>query len=622
MALPPLALVFATIERPQTVQRLVRSIRRYCPDLPVYAADQSRQVEAMRAFYAANNVTLIRMPYDAGVAASRNRLAQSVAEDFFVLCDDDFVLGPRTGFHDALQIMQRRPEIGVVGGRLYDFDGKEQWLRNWEIFLEYDAAHRILFSVPIYKVAPRVGEVGRVRYYLCDAVLNFAVFRRSMFANGVRWDEQFTCNGEHEDFFLNLKVNTGYRVAHLPTMVAYHHHPEEFKAYRQRLRDRDRGWKRFLEKWNIDQHLEMGFGVRTVDDVSTVVSEEDVQRRFFLNANLSLRRDKPASDVVVIDSYKRLATVDTLDELGNRAGGELEKGRLLLDVHTKDIVTTRTRDTTDPPPSAAGVESRAVLMARYGLENTGEGRIVGFTQKDIYFRYDAILRPDADFFLWYTCRHGGNGETRSERKLAVVARWTAVGGSCLVWRSRPAFIDLDTEDYWRPIHLNLPTLPRGCAWLRFDIMTDDGANSRSIGSGFLFSVPELRGISRPALDSAGYEVLGISRIPGDGTAPGRAGRPLEEVGRDCAKVAATVHSLDANGKVSILPTEQLGGLEVLFFAGWQSLGRALVSARLPEKALSSPAALALPGEDWRSPDSRVYGYGRSRGFVNLVCAVA
>ena len=616
-----LALVFATIDRPQVVQRLVRSVRRYFPELPIYAADQSRQIDAMQAFYTAHGVNLIRMPYDIGVAASRNRLARSIKEDFFVLCDDDFILDSRTQFRDALQILERRPEIGVVGGRLYDFDGNEQWLRNWELFLEYDTTHRILLSIPIYKVAPRVGEVGSVRYYLCDAVLNFAVFRRSIFAEGAQWDEQFTCNGEHEDFFLNLKVNTTFRVAYLPTMLAYHHHPEEFRAYRRGLRDRDVGWKRFLQKWNLDQHLEMGFGVRTVDDVSAIWSEEETQRRFFLNGHLSLRREKAAADLLLIEGYRRLATADTLDEIGNRSGEKSENGQLLIDRKTAKIITTP-GVVAARPQSTVGTETVAELLARYGLENSGQGGAVGFTQDEIYFRYDAILRPNADFFLWYTCRSTQGDEGQSGRRLAVIARWTAFNSSCLVWRSKRSFLDLTATAYWRPVRLELPALPRGCAWLRFDIITDDGSNSRPLGSGFLFDIARPSCASDSSVVAAGYEVLGISRIPGDGAAPGLAGRPLAEAARNCAQVSARVQGLDDGLDISVLATEQFAGLDVLFFSGWRSLGRALVSARLPDKTVPSPAALLLPSADWRSPDAHVYAYGRDRGFVNLVSAEA
>src|SRR5882762_421437 len=119
-----LALALVTIERPHVVQRLISSIRSQFPAMPIYVADQSLDVGAMSSFYEHMGVTLVRMPYDAGVSASRNRLVERITEPFFVLCDDDFVFDGRTNFADALRIHKHHPNIGVVGGRLYDYDGK------------------------------------------------------------------------------------------------------------------------------------------------------------------------------------------------------------------------------------------------------------------------------------------------------------------------------------------------------------------------------------------------------------------------------------------------------------------------------------------------------------------
>src|SRR5262245_47070706 len=128
-ASPSLALAFATIERPQVVQRLVLSVRRHFPELPIYVADQSRRVEAMLPFYEAHNVTLVRMPYDIGVTASRNRLTREVKEDYLILSDDDFIFGRQTSFADAVRVLEAERDIAVVGGRLFDFDEMTESMR-------------------------------------------------------------------------------------------------------------------------------------------------------------------------------------------------------------------------------------------------------------------------------------------------------------------------------------------------------------------------------------------------------------------------------------------------------------------------------------------------------------
>ena len=75
-------------------------------------------------------------------------------------------------------------------------------------------------------------------------------------------------------------------------------------------------------------------------------------------------------------------------------------------------------------------------------------------------------------------------------------------------------------------------------------------------------------------------------------------------------------------ELSLLRIDQLSGLEALFFTGWDELGNQLVSARLPDARLRAPASLALPGTGWGLPECRVYGYGKSVGFVALAASTA
>jgi len=210
---PTVALAVSTIGRPAVVQRFIRSVRQYFPDLPIYVAEQSLHVDEMTPFYEANDVRVVRMPFDAGICASRNRLVDEIVEDYFVVCDDDFEFWPETDFTDALAILENRPDIAIVGGRLSYTEHIEEILdQHWEMYFEYDRKNRVFMAVPIINFSPVRHFLRDIEFFLCDAVLNFAVFRRSIFNDVVRWDEQFKSNGEHEDFYLNLKVNTSHKV--------------------------------------------------------------------------------------------------------------------------------------------------------------------------------------------------------------------------------------------------------------------------------------------------------------------------------------------------------------------------------------------------------------------------
>lgn len=606
-----LALAFATIERPQVAQRLIRSVRKYFPDLAIYVADQSRQIDAASGFYESHGVNLIRMPYDAGVTASRNQLALTISEDFFILCDDDFVFGPQTDFRDALHILAACPEIGVVGGRLHDFAWGEESIRNWEMFLEYDKKQKILFSIPIYELAPRARELGGIRYYLCDAVLNFALFRRSMFSEGVRWDERFKSNGEHEDFYLNLKVNSPYLVAYLPTMVAYHHHPEEYRAYISRLRERNEGWKRFFEKWGLEQHIEFGLGVRTLDDLNNVVEAAEAKERFFINADLSLRRTHSSSDSLLLGDYERIAPVGALDAAGGAAGNKSGMASLLLDSGARSVIAPADPDGAD---AAAPVEEP---VERYWLETSERSPAVSATTREIYFRHDAVLRADADFYLWYYCRGPQPDRDAPSQRLAATVRWTAGGDRVLVWKSRRVYLELRSPGYWQPLRLDVPLLPRGARWIRFDLISDGGSSPDPLATGFLFDAARH---NEDAAAPGTFEVLAYTRLPNDGVNPGVAGRDIEDIGRACPERSVSASCRPLVPVMRVFRPDEIAGLEALYFVGWESLGRPLVGVRLPTSALDAPRTVALPSAADGPSDGRIYGYGAAVGLLRLVLA--
>lgn len=277
------AIAFATINRPYVVQRLIRSIRRHYPQIPIYVADQSRHIPRdMCDFYAGNGVTLLRMPYDCGVTVARNALVAAMQEEFFLLCDDDFIFNEHTDFALPTAFLRGYQDFGVVGGHLRDLHDGKFSSRHWELNLYLDPQKNLLTALPISIFAPSFVAYRGHRFFVCDAVMNFALFRRSMFAEGAGWDPRFKSNGEHEDFFLNLKQNTRFRVAYFPGLTADHHHPSNHGYSRLRLRNL--GWKLFFDKWGITQYLDYEWGLRTLRQVDVVHPIADVRNQFFLSS--------------------------------------------------------------------------------------------------------------------------------------------------------------------------------------------------------------------------------------------------------------------------------------------------------------------------------------------------
>lgn len=268
-----LALVVATLLRPHAIQRLINSVRTYFPDMPIYVADQSHPSPAMRDFYSSRNCSVVWMDHDSGVCASRNAAVELVKEPFFILCDDDFFFDTGTRFDAALTIFHARPDVGVVGGCLYDHHETSTDVtkntRYWELLFSYDQEKGKLCAIPVHYFAPEPAYIQGVRYYECDAVMNFAVFRTEMFDSVIRWDPRFKSNGEHEDFYLNLKMNGRYRVVYTPDIIAHHHHPHQPNYWKFRFRSI--GWQKFLDKWKLRQYLELDVGLRVTNQVDQVL---------------------------------------------------------------------------------------------------------------------------------------------------------------------------------------------------------------------------------------------------------------------------------------------------------------------------------------------------------------
>jgi hypothetical protein len=229
--------------------------------------------------------------------------------------------------------------------------------------------------------------------------------------------------------------------------------------------------------------------------------------------------------------------------------------------------------------------------------------------------YDAILRGDSDFYLWYYCSGATTRQDGTGLRRATVVRWSDCYGRILVWKSRRTFLNLQSTGYWLPLRIDLPLPPRGVSWLRFDLITDGGSSPDPLCTGFLFAGRE-NNLPRP--HRAAFEVLGLSRLANDGASAGENGCYIEDIGRTCPERRVRLRMSRFAADMMLLESDEVPGLEALYFVGWEGLGRPLVGVRLPKRAPNPPVTLALPG----TLTGRVYGYGSPVGFVRLAAETA
>jgi Glycosyl transferase family 2 len=172
-----------TFERPKILRRLLASIERLYPTLTIIVVDDSRMPVRLE------DVKTITMPYDSGISAGRNEGLRHVATKYVLLLDDDVVFSRHTRLGPALALMERYPEIDIMGGQLIELP----FLKARGFPEEADA----IFTTDARPVVPLGSSVGGLT--VCAKVPNFFLARRDRLAL-VPWDPQLK-RLEHSDFF-------------------------------------------------------------------------------------------------------------------------------------------------------------------------------------------------------------------------------------------------------------------------------------------------------------------------------------------------------------------------------------------------------------------------------------
>lgn len=257
----------ATVRRPYCIQRFINSVRANYPRIPIIVGDQEKPNLYLHRFYESKGAVVVYVAEDAGVAVARNRAVAEANTEYILLCDDDFVFSNETRFEAAVGILDEDKTIDILGGFVKDIDGHIDTAfataRRWEQFFTIDRKRRIIMTTMIDSFSPRRREVNGVPYFLADVVLNWKIFRRSIFSRGAGWDPRFKCNGEHSDFYFNVKENTDLGVAYCPAMSVYHHSPADFSYMAKR--EQPEGFRLLAEKWGVDEVLDIGIDQPRVD---------------------------------------------------------------------------------------------------------------------------------------------------------------------------------------------------------------------------------------------------------------------------------------------------------------------------------------------------------------------
>ncbi len=236
-------LVIKTFERPTALGRLIESVRRFYPSMPVLVVDDSAQpLHPLPA-----GVTRYsHLPFNSGASFGRNFGLRQVETEYVLFADDDLVFGPKTDLCKMLRVL-RKTAFDVVSCVWLELDpltGAETGVK-W-----FEGTTDVVDKVYIHRYGATRGYIDGFAVY--DVVHDFFMADRERLGRDP-WDPRLKIGPEHPDFFLTLKQR-GLLCTRLRSACVYHY-PER-PAHYMRFRDNTRPYfSIFRSKYGIEREL-------------------------------------------------------------------------------------------------------------------------------------------------------------------------------------------------------------------------------------------------------------------------------------------------------------------------------------------------------------------------------
>lgn len=200
--------IIKTLERPEKLMALHKSLRSFYPKMPVVIVDDSR--EPMSCLWD-EHTRYIHAAYDIGLSEGRNVAVRAVQTPYTLLLDDDFLFTPKTKIEIFLAALETTP-FSIIAGDVYD-DGRT--LRSYKgLFAPFGDRLRLRYH---HKITRKEG------FPLYDFVNNFFLARTALLRQ-FPWDPELKIR-EHEEFFWRLK-KAGILTTHT-SAVAIDHYPDD-----------------------------------------------------------------------------------------------------------------------------------------------------------------------------------------------------------------------------------------------------------------------------------------------------------------------------------------------------------------------------------------------------------
>jgi glycosyltransferase involved in cell wall biosynthesis len=209
----------------------------------VIIADDGKQNSSKDALYEEFRnklpVKVLDLEFDLGLASSRNRMVEECSTEYLLMLDDDMIPPENT---PVLRETLSKTKYGGISGIMNEYGALRAAAAD--VYVESDL---MVLDIRDSKIPDKSGVVK------FDYIPNCALFRTECLEE-FPWDDHYIITGEHEDFYLNHHLNSGWSFGVLEDVV-FDHRPESDVTYlehRDSSEKRQNSYRYLKEKWDID----------------------------------------------------------------------------------------------------------------------------------------------------------------------------------------------------------------------------------------------------------------------------------------------------------------------------------------------------------------------------------
>jgi GT2 family glycosyltransferase len=185
-----LTAIIRTFDRPKALNRLVKSIRKFHPEMKVLVADDGIEAAACK------QADCVRLPSEKGQAAAHNALLARIRTPYFLLLDDRAELHRETQLLNLLELV-RSDRLDVAAGNLISCQTK-----LWFFTKRTPRSDHGLLEIAGDRLTLLAGSRSHGEgFWWCDLVGNFFVARTDRVRAMGGWDPELRDDAREEFFF-------------------------------------------------------------------------------------------------------------------------------------------------------------------------------------------------------------------------------------------------------------------------------------------------------------------------------------------------------------------------------------------------------------------------------------